>query len=333
MYRLVRPFIVSGILVISMLAGNVFAGSITNGDAKNIFAHTMNRKAKFCDVIPLANEETILCAYEKAAEIENDVVIAKLKQFAGVWQLTSETIIEKESEGQEPQNDFEIIPLGKTKALYFSRLMIHRGTAFNGTGEVQFILYVPELDQYITLIYSGRWKGEKIDGSFDNLKELKAAAPNTLKILETKAMASPFIYHPTTKDYDLSRIENLDKAWVQANPDIYDKNNDYWNDIKFVYYKHNLFKSHSCPDCGTERVKNKFYTIQVSFAGPVLGYDKKTRKYFTIWIPAGMGEGGGWGARTYTIKLKDENVLVLENSFESIEIRLDNKQYRRTLKH
>ena len=298
-----------------------FAAGGSNASAKKIFADVFNRDPSFCDFVDTSAPTTIVCAYEKNAEdFGKDTVIVKLKPFAGVWQKVSEVTFEKDTDHQDLQNDFEIVQVDNKKMLYFSRgLDDEQGTA-HGPRAAQFILYKLDEDKYAILSY--RYENAE-KGRFENTADF-SETPNLLKFMESHAAKSDLIYRTADRDQDLNNVKNFARKWLRENPDAYITKNR-WYSIQFSYYNDKLFDKSSKSN---DIIRNKHYIIEAGFASPVFGYDKKLKKYFTIWIPEDYRTvNGSWGIRSYKAQFKGESVVTITNGYHAIEINIANKKY------
>lgn len=318
---------------------NNFTKPMSKGEAQKIFLQVVNRKPTFCESVSIGGVPYVIGAYEKPDEDNmggKDTVISSLIRIAGNWQEASHIVAKKDAESQELRNDFEIVTIDDKSYVYFSRHLIHRGTMYNGLGFIEFLLYSPAEKQFTALEYSGSIHDVdkdglplKIEGQFDNLADF-ASKPHLLKFLEAKAEASQLIYRPTTQDADINNAKNYEKKWLRENPDAYAAREDAWTPITIPEYTEQLFSVSATPvpDSGDERTENQYYIISTPFAGPVLGYDKASKKYFVIWIPEGMGSGGGWGGRSFHAQFEATSMIVIKNFDTAIEIDLQRKQFR-----
>lgn len=303
---------------------------LSKEEAHNVFLQVENRNPVFCESVIIQDVPHVIGVFEKQGEYGKETVISNLKRVAGNWQEVSQSLIEKDAEDQELQNDFEITTIKDKQYVYFSRLLLHQGTAYNGLGFIEFILYSLIDNKFVALKYAGEWASQKkVEGRFDNLSDFKDKT-QLLMFLEEKAVKSQLIYRPTDQDLDINSAKNFAKKWLRENPDAYAAREGAWTPISFCYYSEKMFSDKPASDSGEERKENRNYVITTSFAGPVLGYDKTSKKYFVIWIPDGMGGGGAWGSRSYHAKFKSDSQIIIQNDFHGIEIDLQNKQFRVT---
>jgi hypothetical protein len=325
-----RKLLLVGFLVFPALLGCLLScrgGTTKKGpdkqESSEIFLQVTNRKPLFCGTFDLHGEPRILGVFQKQGEFRGeDVVISSLRRFAGNWQEVSQSVAEHDAEGQELQNDFEIVEIEGETYLYFSRQLIHYGTAYNGLGFVEFLLYSPSEKRLIKLEFSGRGEEPPIEGNFDNLSDL-SSQPELLKFLEGKAASSPLIARTDPKSLDIDNVTQYDKKWLRENPDAYAAKTG--GSLTFCYYQEDLFTKFSGTQ--SERVETQKYVVSTSFAGPVLGYDKATGKYMVIWIPEGMGAGGAWGLRTFHAHFRDDSTLIIKSELETIEIDLQRGRF------
>jgi hypothetical protein len=314
-----------------------FTKTLPKEEAQKIFLQVVNRTPLFCESVSIKGVIYVIGVYEKPNDeviTGKDTVISTLSRVAGNWQEVTQSIAKNDAEGQELRKDFEFVTIDGAKYLYFSRQLIHQGSMYNGLGFIEFILYAPLEKQFAALDYSGEVREFdkdgmplKIAGQFDNLVEFKNK-PQLLKFLESKAEKCQLIYRLTAQDTDINNVKNFDKKWLRENPDAYATREDAWTSITFNEYSEKLFSATPVPDSNDEITENQHYIISTPFAGPVLGYDKVNKKYFVIWIPEGMGSGGGWGGRSFHAQFKTASMIVIKNFDTTIEIDLQRKQFR-----
>jgi hypothetical protein len=317
---------------------------LTNEEANKLFLQVVNRKPIFCGSTLIKNAPRIIGLYEKENQYGGkDAVVSTLARVAGNWQVIAQAIVEKDAEDEEIQKGIELVTVGSKKYLYFSRQLRHQGTMYNGLGFIEFLVYSLADGKAMALKFSGRDRGgayvdehfkiherpSKIEGDFENLADFKDHT-DLLKFLESKALECALIYRPTAKDLDINNAENYAKKWERENPDAHEaeKSGWGWKSITFPYYQENLFEKEGIRFSGETRVENETYVVATWFAGPVLGFNKREKQYFVIWIPQGMGVGGAWGLRSYHIKLKNPSTVIIRNEYNVIEINIEKKIFR-----
>jgi hypothetical protein len=229
-----------------------------------------------CQIKYLENPDTVFYSKIKpfyiAAVIKKDFFNSEIKvlyNFADTWQTID---IIKDLYGVV---DIEFVSVDSNDYI----LIVHESYG-NAFGMVEFKLHNLETKKEYSISFDGEVR------NYDQLSpidlELKKEK-NLLKILEDKAAKSSLVYKKKLSDYDLNANINCDNKWRILNKGLINNLSEQSNTsfpIKFPEYNENLFQQD-----GICKAENSYYIVNSYFKSSVIGYDKKKKKYFVIWVP------------------------------------------------
>lgn len=275
--------------------------ALSQADAVSVFERLTNLKPMKCVVQQFEGKETIFCLADKRG-IDNevftnpDIIFYRLSSFANTWQVEKkQSIFKEENKYCHFLGDLEISIVDSKPYLFFVYALADEG---NGAGNIETLKFsllslnnykLFSLDYTGDAIYddkTGNFKFIK-DGSFSNLDSFKSDAA-FLSFFEEKAKKSTLIYRPTKEELNINTPNNNEKKWALDNPgvigEVYSpqKANVTDEPLKITYYNTNLFTNNDASV--NSKVENANYKFISYFRGSVVGFNKKTRKYFPIWV-------------------------------------------------
>jgi hypothetical protein len=204
------------------------------------------------------------------------------KNFAGSWELKDKLTL--------PNFNGEIEEfISNENLIYFGS---HSAGGSSGNGSYYFNAYSFEDNKFYSLEYS--WSDYNYSSyGFSNIEEINNK--NVLNFLEKKASESEYVYKPSN---ELTLVEQ----WKIDNKGLYEKIFKKETEIIFKYTENSpyLFEE--------KTAENKDYIIYNRFKGNLYGYNKKTKKYFIIWIPSWFYD------TTIFMFLNEDNSLGIQDS-------------------
>jgi hypothetical protein len=303
-------------------------------NAIGFFTDTVKRKPIFCRLCEFEGKSYIVGIYNKPSEFMGTVQhISVLNLFADKWQISFDKALDEFECYPELSDNSVIIIHDKKVYFYFERIIQHIGTMNNGLGVAEFSVVDFENKTVNTLLYSGKYRNQELEGEFDfSLLEKNPNSKIYEFILEQGASKSKYIYR-TPKDYNIDDIENYIEKWEIENPNFYLHENGI---INFFFYDESILwdiKQYGSIDvykANISHVENDNYIIFYYFAGPILAIRKAKNKYFVVLVPQGYGAGGMWGLRSInSVAFLTSETIFAKNDYESYEINLTTGQYTR----
>lgn len=208
--------------------------------------------------------------------------------------------------------------------IYLLRRNSGIGTAFNGSSTLEFILVDWDSKVHYILTYSGKDFGEVIQGEFENYEDF-IDQPNLIDLFEQKFISCEQVYQQDSHDFDLELPENYDKKWIVDNPMLY----DFWDPKGFgneIQLNYTYYDDLSYFIYGSGCIENKDFMVYYGFAASVIGFNKKIKKYFPIWIPERLGMGAAWGIRSLNAEFDGEAKIIISNAINNpLSFDLDTK--------
>lgn len=181
------------------------------------------------------------------------------------------------------------------------------GTAFIGSGGVEFHLVDPLTGDVHTLRYEGAQRGKKIKGEFERVGDL-VKRPDLAAAFEAQASKSPRLFQPG----DIDPMAWLDR-WQEKNArllETFQKERRRGSKgplpVTWERYDTDPMAAFGAEPFGAE--ENAQYEVVSYFRGSLIGFDKKAKKYFPVWA-----DTCAHGCHKTLVSL-DQNALVF--SFE-----------------
>src|SRR5690606_2749490 len=206
------------------------------------------------------------------------------KSFGGSWQL-KDNLTFSNTMG-------EIDELSSNNDLIYFGSYLTGGTS--GSGDYYFNAFSFADEKFYSLNYS--WSDYLYSSyEFSNIKDISNKI--VLDYFEKKASITKYVYKPSNK------LTNREQ-WLIDNKSLYQS--------IFEEKREFIIKYSDAPPHAFEKndkvAENKDYVIYNIFKENLYGYNKKSRKYFVIWVP------NWYYDTTIFVFLDDNNIIAFEDS-------------------
>lgn len=251
--------------------------------ADEIFQDVIREKPLLCEQVAFNNGTYIIGVIKQSTSTFEKYDFIVLHKLENKWQKKLSEIYGEEYKYITPLDTFQLVYIEKKPYIYFQLLENFAGTASAGFSTISFNLFDIISGQFLSLLYEGKDKDENtVEGEFTNKGEFNNALL-ILNFLEDKASKSKSIYKPSKKELVSDNSKNYEKKWKVDNsniPDIYSAKGVKEGILKLTYYKKELMPFAEA----LNKIESSEFIIVSYFRNNVIGYDKKQKKYFPIWI-------------------------------------------------
>lgn len=244
--------------------------------AKNIFMVTLTKEPKF--VVFDDSIKNFIIGITEDFENVPSIKIEKIALINQNWQL-----VKSISVGNGNWNDYLndtafLVSLNNQTYIYYSS---NYGIRATHQEAVDFNLIDLLLDNTFTLNVTGDYqKDESVKGDFSYSDNLK----NNLELknyLENVTRKSRFVYKMKSDDYDINSTKNFEKKFKIVNANLFRANQQKIETFKPTYYSENLEKY---INSSSTKIENVNFIVISFFKYGIIGYDKRIKKYFPIYI-------------------------------------------------
>jgi serine/threonine protein kinase len=252
--------------------------------ARKIFQEITLKKPAFVTVLMLGQMQLIVGCSTGKSPTGDSVGCVNLYHIGNQWsqQNNNDVDFAPRFTSLYSKNDFVLIKIGSESFIFFSVKSNPMGTAVAGFASVNFVLFDIKANKLISLEYSGEEKnnGSQVIGKFENVDEIRSINQDYYIFLEQQAAISPWIYRLKPIDLDFEAPQNYRKRWKIDNPiDLYQK--IYGQKILAKEYEFDINQYMSNQISVIENSKFKVVTYR---EGDVIGYNKRTSKFFPIIV-------------------------------------------------
>ena len=281
----------------------------TTGDATAVFWAEMERHnlvgdgAKPAGAVKIDDNRMIGIAYLSDATSRSFYKIYELNRSGNVWdvELRDAKYINGRGISFEPSaliTDISQMPRGVDvngkDCVYFAYM--NTPGAEGTTGRVSLCLYDVEGKKVTTLDYDGPIKTRDDGRRYIYGKPLQRISSPETRFLQSEAQNVKIIYFPTAEELraeqealekeeeekKLADPDNADARWSQENDSLmHSINSGKETKVKTATYDKPIFNLKDMH----KKIENEGYIVFSDNKGAVYGFNKDTRKYFTIYSP------------------------------------------------
>lgn len=274
------------------------------------------------DLPSIPNNETLLSsqldptgdylAMVFAEELEDDFAQNKTnirvyrREDKSEWGFIDSVVLFEEGRKSFSISSVAFLPLGAQSGFLVETEAGRMGTAKAGLTERDYIFYVPgsasaSVYRYVKWL---RQEGE--------LELVQPGSGDFRGYLSRKLAGG---------EASSAEADTFQRAWLAHNEHLYEQmdSTNTWFEIRFPDYSPALMDSFPSDN----QLSSGDLRVVGGFAHPILAYSKKADRTFSLWVPAGWPNGGGWGFRSLYVEEVSRDGHVTVSNRDDVHILLD----------
>jgi hypothetical protein len=248
--------------------------------ASKVYMNIVTAKPYFIASFIDTTSQPFIVGFQEKSGIIPNYVLTKIESRNNNWQKVNEVTLAEE-EAVEILDTIKTEKIENKDYLYVSTKQYVPGTGAAGFASIVFYAIDPASLTRHSLVYSGELVNEdQVSGEYYYDSSLNKN--NALKrYLEEKAQTSKYVYKKTAADFDLNNPKNFEKKFLIDNPEIQESRYRNQEKLNVTYYDDDLPR---IVGSSVDTVENKDYKIFSLFRFGVVGFDKKKKRFFPIYI-------------------------------------------------